>query len=68
MNTSVVYRALTIGRDGSLINRESQNLTTFIKLNEGKICKKSFVKEVSRIIITYNNKGIPVNSTCSKIA
>lgn len=68
MNTNTIYRAITVGKNGTLINRESQNVTTFVELKCGQLIKKDFVKEVDQITITYNSKGFPVSSTCRKIA
>lgn len=68
MNTDTIYRAITIGKNGTLINRESQNLTTFVELKCGELYKKEFVKEVNQVTITYNKRGYPVSSTCRKIA
>lgn len=68
MNTNIIYRAITIGKNGTLINRESQNLTTFVELKCGELHKKEFVKEVDQVMITYDKKGNPISASTRKIA
>lgn len=67
MNTEILYRAIAVGRDGKLINRESMNLTTFTTLKCGRLFRKEYIREVSRVEITKVGNRV-VNAKITKVA
>lgn len=70
--TQTVYRAITVGKDGKLIQRDQPKLDSFMTLNRnGSLTKKAFVKEVSQVTITFrklsNGKSIPTGCHIRKV-
>lgn len=63
-----VYRAITVGKGGKLIERDQPKIDSFMTLNrDGSLVKKSFVKEVSIITTLYRGRQI-VSCNTRKVA